>query len=831
MSELENDKKPNVTLIKKTGASKSGDLSESPKPVETEKNLQDEAKKLEADAKSGEIKKKRIVVVKRVKKEEITLSSSNSSQTAYSGQNPAPASGVRVHARVGNLAGDRPHTQRPHYERSGSSGGNYNSGQGKGPASGGNTQRSGGYPGRTGSGQRSGGPGFNANRPSGNFGGGRPSGDRAAGPRLGASDRGGVAAPAVGKQHVKKVFKAKKTYAKKQEVTEKAFTQVKRKQSTPAAAVPSSIEITEMITVSDLAKKMSLKASLLISKLMSMGMMVAINQQIDAETAEILASEYNCQVRVVSLYDETVIESETDEGKDLQIRPPVVTVMGHVDHGKTRTLDAIRRTNVVASEHGGITQHIGAYSVTTADGHKLTFLDTPGHEAFTQMRARGAKVTDIVVLVVSAAEGLMAQTIEAISHARAAEVPIIVAVNKMDLPNANIELVKKQLAEQDLVAEDWGGQTMVVPISALKGEGISELIHAILLQAEIMELKTNYTCRAEGTVLETRIDPGRGSAATVLVQRGCLRVGDPFVAGIYHGRVRAMYNDTGVKVQEAGPSDPVELIGFSDGLPASGDPFQVPTDERTASQVASKRQELKKLEGARAVKKVTLNNLYDTIREGNLKELRIIIKGDVHGSIDALRYALERLSNEEVRLVVLHAAAGAIVEQDVKLASASQAIVIGFHVRPTPRAQMVADQEGVEIRKYNLIYEAVEDITLAMEGLLSAELHEEVTGTAEVRKVFRASKIGDIAGCMITSGFVTRKSRVHVIREGIVVATCKIDGLKRFEDDVREVKEGFECGITLDGFQGIKEGDILEAFDVKEIKRSMATVGKKKKES
>ncbi len=829
MSEFENDKKPNVTLIKKTGTSKSGDVTEASKAIEMEKNIQDEeVKKLDAEARSNEVKKKRIVVVKRVKKEEPTSSSvSNSAQPVHPNQPTTLSStGVRVHARVGNLAGDRPHAQRSHYDR-GSSGANYNSAQNR-TSSSGNNQKTGNYPPRTGSAPRT----NNTSRSSNNFNANRSSSERpVTPPRLsGAADRSAVAASAVGKQHVKKVFKAKKTYTKKQENSEKVFAQVKRKQNTPAAVVPSSIEITEMITVSDLAKKMSLKASLLISKLMSMGMMVAINQQIDAETAEILASEYNCQVRVVSLYDETVIESESDEGQDLQVRPPIVTVMGHVDHGKTRTLDAIRRTNVVASEHGGITQHIGAYSVTTADGHKLTFLDTPGHEAFTQMRARGAKVTDIVVLVVSATEGLMAQTIEAINHARAAEVPIIVAVNKMDLPNANIELVKKQLAEQDLVAEDWGGQTMVVPISALKSEGISELIQAILLQAEIMELKTNFTCRAEGTVLETRIDPGRGSAATVLVQRGCLRVGDPFVAGIYHGRVRAMYNDAGVKVQEAGPSEPVELIGFSDGLPASGDPFQVPTDERTASQVASKRQELKKLEGARAVKKVTLNNLYDTIREGNLKELRIIIKGDVHGSIDALRYALERLSNDEVRLVVLHAAAGAIVEQDVKLASASQAIVIGFHVRPTARAQMVADQEGVEIRKYNLIYEAVEDITLAMEGLLSAELHEEVTGTAEVRKVFRASKIGDIAGCMVTSGFVTRKSRVHVIREGIVVATCKIDGLKRFEDDVREVKEGFECGITLDGFQGIKEGDILEAFDVKEVKRSMATVGKKKKE-
>ncbi|MGL4524868.1 MAG: translation initiation factor IF-2 [Spirochaetia bacterium] len=806
MSDLENEKKPNVTLIKKSGSTKS---PEEPVKSSTSASSDVDGSSL-ADS---ETKRKRVVVVKKPKKEE-------SSQPVPPVN---PGGGVRVHARVGNLGGERPQyppRTGPSSDNSQRSGYAGDSGQRPGGSGYGGGQRPGGS--GYGGGQRPGGSGYGGGqRPGGSgYGGGqRPGG--------GTTD----SAPVAGKSHVKKVFKAKKTYTKEQDLSEKVFSQaMKRKNAAPAIIVPSSIEITETVTVSDLAKKMNLKASSLISKLMGMGMMVAINQQIDAETAEILASEYQCQVKVVSLYDETVIESEGDSGGDVKHRPPVVTVMGHVDHGKTRTLDAIRATNVVDVEHGGITQHIGAYSVVTSDGHKITFLDTPGHEAFTQMRARGAKVTDIVVLVVSAAEGLMAQTIEAINHARAAEVPIIVAVNKMDLPSANLDLVKKQLSEHDLVSEDWGGHTMLVPISAMKGEGIQELLDAILLQAEVMELKTNYSCRAEGTVLETRVDPGRGSTATVLVQRGSLKVGEPFVAGIYYGRVRAMYNDLGVRVNEAGPSDSVEIIGFSDGLPHSGDPFQVPVDEKTASQVASKRQELKKLEGARSVKKVTLNNLYDTIREGNLKELRIIIKGDVHGSIDALRFALERLSNEEVRLSVLHAAAGAIVEQDVKLASASGAIVIGFHVRPTTRAQLVADQEGVEIRKYNLIYEAVEDITLAMEGMLSAELREEVTGSAEVRKVFNASKIGDIAGCMVISGFITRKSQLHIIRDGVVIAGCKIDGLKRFNDDAKEVKEGFECGITLDGFQGVKEGDILEAFDVKEIKRSMAAVGKKKKE-
>ncbi len=576
----------------------------------------------------------------------------------------------------------------------------------------------------------------------------------------------------------------------------------------------------ETVSVSELARKMNLKASELIAKLMGMGMMVTMNQSIDADTATILASEYDCTVHIVSLYDETVIESQTDGETVLYPRPPVVTIMGHVDHGKTKTLDAIRSANVAAGEFGGITQHIGAYTVETDRG-RITFLDTPGHEAFTMMRARGAEITDIVVLVVAADDGVMPQTVEAINHAKDAKVPIIVAVNKVDKPESNPDKVKAQLAELGLQPEEWGGDTMFVHISALQKTGLDELLDAILLQSEILELTANYECRAEGKVVESRIDHGRGIVATIIVERGTLRTGDSYVAGVFSGRVRAIFNDKGEKLDEATPSMPVEILGL-EGMPNAGDPFQVTENERFARQISAKRQELKRFEDSRNVKKVTLDNLYDTIHAGEVLELKVIIKGDVQGSVEALKSSLEKLSTKDIRLNVIHASAGAINDSDVMLAAAdSNAIIIGFNVRPTPQAKLLAEQEKVDIRKYNVIYKAVEEIELAMEGMLKPDIKEEVIGNVEVRETIRVPKAGTIAGSYVTQGVVKRNSTVHVIREGIVVHTGKLSSLRRFKDDVKEVATGFECGIGIEDFHDIKVGDQFEIIEFVEVARKL----------
>jgi translation initiation factor IF-2 len=594
---------------------------------------------------------------------------------------------------------------------------------------------------------------------------------------------------------------------------------VKKKTVIMANPVPKEISITGAITVSDLAKKMNLKGSDLIQKLMSMGTMVTLNQQIDSDTAQLLAAEFECKINVVSLYDETVIEEEEGREEDIEQRSPIVTVMGHVDHGKTKLLDAIRSANVADGEYGGITQHIGAYSVDTTKG-RIVFIDTPGHEAFTKMRARGAQVTDIVVLVVSAVDGVMPQTVEAINHARDAKVPIIVAVNKMDLPDANLELVKKQLAEHGLSPEEWGGTTLYNQVSALKKTGIGELLDSILLQAEMLDLKANPNTRASGIVLESRVDMGRGIVGTVIVQKGTLRVGDSFVAGIWPGKVRALYNDKGQRITEAPPAMPVEVIGF-DSIPAAGDPFQATDSERTARVIGTKRQELRRMEEAKEVKKVTLANLYEQIKEGQIQELKVVLKADVHGSVEALRTALERLSTSEVRLSVIHSGAGAINESDVLLASTSNAMIIGFHVRPSSAAQGIADREKVEIRKYNIIYDAVEEIRSAMEGMLKPELKEEQVGTIEVRNVFKISRIGTIAGCYVTLGRVRRSSDVRLIRDNVEVFKGRVASLKRFKDDAREVEQGFECGIGLENFSDIKVGDVLEVYETRELARKI----------
>ena len=596
----------------------------------------------------------------------------------------------------------------------------------------------------------------------------------------------------------------------------------KKKEESKLAAVPKSIDIMENITVSELAKKMNIKASDIISKLFKMGMMVTINQQIDHETAEIICEEYGCSVHLVSLYDETIIENEAESEEDFVPRAPIVTIMGHVDHGKTKLLDAIRSANVAGSEFGGITQHIGAYKVSVPERGDVVFLDTPGHAAFSMMRARGAQVTDIVVLVVAANDGVMPQTREAIDHALAAKVPIIVAINKCDLPEANPDRVMQQLSDIGLMPEEWGGQTLYCKISALKKEGIDDLLDTILLQAEMLELKANPKCRAEGKVLESRIDQGRGTVATVIVQKGTLHQGDYYVAGIYPGRVRAMFDDKGKKIKEAGPSTPVEIIGLSN-IPSAGDPFQVTEDEKQARMVGAKRQELEKLGASSNANKVTLENLYDKIKEGEVQDFNVIIKGDVQGSVEALQGTLTKLSTPEIRLNVIRASAGAIIESDITLAAASNALVIGFNVRPTPRAQALAEQEKVEIKKYNIIYDVVDDIKAAMEGLLSPEIKEIDIGKAEVRDTFRVPKVGIIAGCYITEGKVTRNAFVRVIRDSIQInkENIHISSLKRFKDDAKEVTAGYECGIGLENFQDIQIGDTLEFVQKQEIARKL----------
>ncbi len=649
--------------------------------------------------------------------------------------------------------------------------------------------------------------------------GGPPRGFR--GPRPGGAPGGGPPPAEDKKPGGKKFYKSKRREYPRRDKHQEKEIRLKQKKTAPRAnPIPKEIDIMEVITVSELARKMNLKASDLIGKLMSMGMMVTINQQIDAETASILAEEYGCKVNIVSLYDETIIETDADTDEDLETRPPIVTIMGHVDHGKTKLLDTIRSTNVVAGEFGGITQHIGAYQVSVRDDQMITFLDTPGHEAFGMMRARGAQVTDIVILVVAANDGVMPQTREAIDHARAASVPIIVAVNKIDLPEANPDRVKQQLSDLDLMPEEWGGSTLFAEVSALQGLGLEELLDSVLLQAEILELRANHECDAEGTVIESRIDPGRGTVSTVLIQRGTLKVGDSFVAGVYPGKVRSMFNDRGERVSEAGPAMPVEILGFT-GIPHAGDPFQVTGTEKMARQVGDKRQELKKVEEARNVKKITLDNLYDSIQQGTIDELRVIIKGDVHGSVEAIQASLERLSTSEIRLSVIRAAAGAINDDDVRLAAASDAIILGFHVRPTPSAQHLADQEKVEIRKYNIIYDVVGDIRNAMEGMLAPDYKERTLGQVEIRDTFRVPKAGVIAGCYVTDGVIKRNSSVHVIRDGVQVYTGKVSSLRRFKDDAREVEAGYECGVGVDNYNDLKVGDRLEVFEMEEIAKTL----------
>ncbi|NLI83343.1 MAG: translation initiation factor IF-2 [Deltaproteobacteria bacterium] len=586
------------------------------------------------------------------------------------------------------------------------------------------------------------------------------------------------------------------------------------------------IRIDEAITVANLAKQMGVKGAEVIKKLLLLGVPSTINQALDFETASLLAADFGYEVEQVGFEEEEILQVQEDRSEDMVLRPPVVTVMGHVDHGKTSLLDAIRDTNVIEGEAGGITQHIGAYFVKLESGD-VVFLDTPGHEAFTSMRARGAKVTDLVILVVAADDGVMQQTVEAINHAKAAKVPIVVAINKIDKPNANVDRVKRELAEQGLIPEEWGGDTTMVEISAKKRQGIEELLEMVLLQAEILELKANPNKPARGRVIEAKLDKGRGPVATILIQEGTLKAGDVYVCGVNSGRVRNMFSDRGQRLEIAGPSTPVEVLGFS-GVPNAGDDFVVLADEKQAKLVAEHRLLKQREKELTKTSKVTLESLFEQIQVGEVKELNVILKADVHGSLEAITDSLLKLSTPEVKVNLIHSGTGAITETDIMLASASNAIVIGFNMRADSKVQELADQEKVDLRYYDVIYQLLNEIKDAMVGMLEPVYQENVLGRAEVRQTFHVPKIGTIAGSYILDGQVVRGAKVRVLRDQVVIYDGKIGSLRRFKDDVKEVKAGFECGIGIDNFNDIKVSDILEAYELQEIKPTLESEGEKK---
>ena len=587
-----------------------------------------------------------------------------------------------------------------------------------------------------------------------------------------------------------------------------------------AAAESKTLRVTEFVTVSEVATMMDVSVTQIISACMSLGMMVTMNQRLDAETLSIVAEEFGFDVEFVTADIEEAIQEVEDAPEDLQHRAPIVTVMGHVDHGKTSLLDYIRDANVIAGESGGITQHIGAYGVTLEDGQKITFLDTPGHEAFTAMRARGTQVTDLVIIVIAADDDIMPQTKEAISHAQAAGVPIVFAINKVDKPTANPDKIKEGLAAMNLLVEDWGGKIQSHDISAKTGAGVQELLEKVLLEAELLELKANPDKAAVGSVIEAFLDKGRGYVSTILVQAGTLEIGDYVLAGQHSGKVKAMQDERGKPIKKAGPATPVSILGL-DGAPQAGDKFNVFEDEREAKAIAAKRTQLQREQSVRTQRHITLDEIGRRIALGDFKELNIILKGDVDGSVEALTDSFQKLSTEEIQVNILHKGVGAITESDVLLASASDAIIIGFNVRPMGNARQVADKEEIDIRTYSIIYDAINDLKDAMEGMLSPEMKEEITGTAEIRETFKISKIGTIAGCMVTNGKIFRNSGVRLIREGVVVFTGELESLKRFKDDVKEVSKGYDCGMQVKNYNDIKEGDIIEAFQEVAVKKKL----------
>ena len=623
------------------------------------------------------------------------------------------------------------------------------------------------------------------------------------------------------KETLEKLTSAKKNKGAKIRRDKRAERREKEELADMQAAEESKVlKVTEFVTVTELANMMEVSVNDVIGSLMGVGVMVTMNQRLDAEMLEMVAEEFGFSVNFVDEEVTETFQEEEDKEEDLKPRSPIVTVMGHVDHGKTSLLDYIRKANVIAGEAGGITQHIGAYSVQVHTGQTITFLDTPGHEAFTAMRARGAQVTDIAIIVVAADDAVMPQTKEAISHAQAAGVPIVFAINKVDREVANPDKIKEQLAQLNLLVEDWGGQIQSMDISAKTGLNVEELLDKVLLEAEILDLKANPDKNASGTVVEASLDKGRGYMCTALIQSGTMKVGDYVLAGQYSGKVKAMLDERGNRIKVAGPSAPVNLLGL-DGAPTSGDRFIVMDDEKEAKQIAAKRLQLQREQSVRSQKKMTLEEIGRRLQVGDFKELNIILKGDVDGSVEALSDSLQKLTTEEIQVNIIHKGVGQISESDILLATASDAIVVGFQVRPSAQARKLAEKEEVEIRMYSIIYDAINEVKDAMEGMLSAEIKEEIKGTAEIRETFKISKVGTIAGCMVTDGTIERNHDVRIIRDGVVVYTGKLGSLKRFKDDVKEVRQGFECGLNIANFNDIKVGDAVEAYEMVEVKRTL----------
>ncbi|WP_404978324.1 translation initiation factor IF-2 [Alicyclobacillus fastidiosus] len=747
------------------------------------------------------------------------------------GNRPAGAGGPGRDGNRGGFGGNRP----------AGAGGPNRDGNRSGFGGGGNRPggpgRDGNRSGFGGGGGRPGGPGRDGNRGGFGGGGGRPGGPSRDGNRSGfgggGGRPGGAGRPAGGGMAAqqkpsapgslrkdKEKGRDRDAFARHEEFNEQKLQRSKRRGGgRQAPALPTEVTVEGPMSVGDFAKLLQREPADLIKKLLMLGSIATINQEIDTDAMELIAGEYGVTLTVVEPVDEEALDMliEEEDAASLQSRPPVVTIMGHVDHGKTTLLDAIRESKVTTTESGGITQHIGAYQVEV-NGRPITFLDTPGHEAFTTMRARGAQVTDLTILVVAADDGVMPQTVEAINHAKAANVPIIVAVNKMDKPDANPDRVQQELTQYGLISEAWGGDTIFAPISALKREGLDELLEMVLLVADVQELKANPAGRPRGTVIEAKLDKGRGSVATVLVQNGTLKVGDIVVAGTTYGRVRAMVNDLGRRMKQAGPSTPVEIQGLG-GVPSAGDQFVVYDDERSARNLVDKRTNREKQEQMQTTSKVTLDDLYRQIQEGKVAELNVIVKADVQGSVEALVQSIEKIDVSGVRVKVIHRGAGAITESDVSLASASNAIIIGFHVRPDVNATRMAEAEKVDIRLYRVIYNVMSELESAMKGMLEPEYKEVVLGHAEVRDTFTISRIGTVAGCYVTDGKLSRDAEARLIRDGIVVYEGKLDSLKRFKDDAREVQTGFECGVTLEKFNDIKNGDVIEAFVMEAVKQ------------
>ena len=614
--------------------------------------------------------------------------------------------------------------------------------------------------------------------------------------------------------------KGQKRGAKWRKEKREAFANREREAAQLEAAENKVLKLTEFVTANDLASMMDVPINNIIATCMNLGVMVSINQRLDAETINIVAEEFGFKTEYVSAEVVEAIHQEEDKEEDLETRPPIVTVMGHVDHGKTSLLDYIRNANVIAGEAGGITQHIGAYNVKLSDGRHITFLDTPGHEAFTAMRARGAKVTDIVIVIVAADDDVMPQTVEALNHASAAGVPIVFAINKIDKPAANPDKIKEQLAAMNYLVEEWGGKYQSQDISAKKGIGVEELMEKVLLEAELLELKANPNRNATGSIIESSLDKGRGYVATVLVSNGTLHVGDTILAGTHYGKVKAMFNERNQRIKEAGPATPVLILGLN-GAPTAGDTFNVMDSEQEAREIAGKREQLQREQGMRTAKRLTLEDIGRRRIIGNFQELNIIVKGDVDGSIEALSDSLIKLSTDEIQVNVLHKAVGEISESDVTLAAASDAVIIGFQVRPSLAARRAAERDGVEIRLYSVIYQAIEEVKDAMEGMLAPELKEEITGTAEVLQVYHISKVGTIAGAIVREGKIKRGSKVRLIRDGIVRYTGDLGSLKRFKDDVKEVLSGYDCGLSIAGYNDIQEGDMIEAFEEIEVKKTL----------